>query len=1744
MDRDLEEGPSPAARERNDAAPLEIDDQRPDVREVELHHPIGGPVEYGPANVATREQEARQPSPTQPCVFWSESAQLEHAIRTQRPVHLAEAARRRAESRQEELPVDTDAGTGERRNPVTVMALETQDSAAEEMDASIPVGRTRQPQLEADRAILSSMRDLLTELVAQGHRHAERLERLEMQSASSGQSRNSRVSREAQEGLRCSHGHGKSAAGVAGPPREATGCQYFYIGDAPTGPAASSDHLVEAARVGAVQGSVGKSSEPTQMDRAQLLQRLFQVSEEDYREVRKYIDDNMLSGSEVETCLAEFLAHLDRRAGLDTSRRRGIETGAENPTLSQTPTFAGGGLQHVHDSSERFMLQSMLSVPNSCRPLSPTSFRPLPPGDLGVLTRGTEQAPNPFNPLPSGNLGIWTSGTGNLGSTDVGASLSAGLNPGLGSFGIGRTATAVDRDPLHAPTTPRVQPAEGDHYRRGMYSPGDKAVWELPKLPEIDPTHAPLQAGDWITIVTPMMNDLAPYAGEYWGAVMVEAERLYSTWQHADPLTKAQVVAVLPASLRHQQFARLENRALSMLLRSIPETLKEEIISSRNMNTVNVLFKIFTSYQPGGLRERGMLLGFLTSPGSAGTVHEAVVSLRKWFRWLQRTSQMGATLPDVSLLVQGLDGMSQSVLAQLPHVQFRMNMVRTQCGIDHNPSLQALQIFARSLQAELEAAAVGQPVSDAPTSPKKPRLNALGAQPSDPSGKGSGKDQGKFAGAPTNPKGGKAGGKGNPGATQPGGGSSSPLPLNQSLNPSSPMPSNTAGSSPTGASSTKKCSFYLRNHGCRLGSSCTFFHDTEAAKDQQRCFNCGAKGHRKPQCEAPGGPKHNPEATMPPSQKAHNGSAQNTSSEQRPPAPKNGVPQATGVTPKAAALKPEDILANATAMLQGLRVASVSDPKLATFRAASSSTQAYEPGERLQEDDTMYGLIDGGATNPLREGDASEISDARLVTVQLATGQAQLWVNRVGTILADFPVMPILPMGVLADELDCQILWEGPVCRVTHPEHGDLDITMRDRCPHLSKHMTLSLISELERRRATNLVQAARLRMLLERQSGSFEDAWSRLQNIGRGGIVGCSVEDWIRGVDSALFTTMASLFADVPNHQLLRALEPVDFDVSYRPKWNRRLRRSLERSQGVLVHVCSGDQHWVPRPRSDFRVLCIDARNGVDILDYSVWAYLLRLSKLGLIRGITGGPPCSFECHSAQDEGPRRVRGRGDGTRYGVAGLSTSEQQMVDNHNQIWMRTVMLFLSSQAISGDVYIALEQPRDPATFTNGSLHESSCPSIADWPAIQKLVEFFGWRIPMFDQSALGSVHKKPTMLYTSSWDLYVLLHNRLATMPSPPRAEPLHGSRDSREMSGWAPGLTMAILKCWDIWITETRDNRLARAFEQSHYLHSETQGQHDYLYESRTAFVEFYGEIPSEIIPSIRQPGRSAHGPRSPAVPITLPRLARVRLTAQEQDYKRHIERGHFPFRRDCAVCLRSGGRSRPMRRRPPTSDSYSISVDLGGPYKPGLSELLHLKHAPLPRYLFVAVYHYPVHSVTHKLLWADSVEPDLDLVDPEVGRPGQNPLEETDVEPQTPDMVDPDAGKPGQSPVLATEPEQLEEYSPDLSDVPLSESGEHVDKKEDSPDRVVSLDSHRSAEDLIMGSPLPEPDGAGVPVSSLDAASDCGSHVIAHDVASGGGPRGVAHDVSQDALHDLRDPEFSEGVEPISGRSGIPERG
>ena len=62
-----------------------------------------------------------------------------------------------------------------------------------------------------------------------------------------------------------------------------------------------------------------------------------------------------------------------------------------------------------------------------------------------------------------------------------------------------------------------------------------------------------------------------------------------------------------------------------------------------------------------------------------------------------------------------------------------------------------------------------------------------------------------------------------------------------------------------------------------------------------------------------------------------------------------------------------------------------------------------EMGAQQEQGGLNLGLVDGGATHPLRQGTQEELRSAKLVSVQLATGTTQLRLTDAGVLLSKGP---------------------------------------------------------------------------------------------------------------------------------------------------------------------------------------------------------------------------------------------------------------------------------------------------------------------------------------------------------------------------------------------------------------------------------------------------------------------------------------------------------------------------------------------------------------------------------------------------------------------------------------------------------------------------------------------------------------------------------------------------------------------
>ena len=151
------------------------------------------------------------------------------------------------------------------------------------------------------------------------------------------------------------------------------------------------------------------------------------------------------------------------------------------------------------------------------------------------------------------------------------------------------------------------------------------------------------------------------------------------------------------------QWGRIEQRAQSMLLASLPTSLKGQILANRATSSVQVLFRIFTRYQPGGLGERAMLLRQLVDPRTPTSMLEALEQLRAWKRYLRRAQKLKIATPDATLLVGALEKYVGVIVKASPQTSFRLNSARAGLRIDVAPVVDSVLQFADVVLAEAEA---------------------------------------------------------------------------------------------------------------------------------------------------------------------------------------------------------------------------------------------------------------------------------------------------------------------------------------------------------------------------------------------------------------------------------------------------------------------------------------------------------------------------------------------------------------------------------------------------------------------------------------------------------------------------------------------------------------------------------------------------------------------------------------------------------------------------------------------------------------------------------------------------------------------------------------------------------------------------------------------------------------------------------------------------------------------------------
>ena len=899
----------------------------------------------------------------------------------------------------------------------------------------------------------------------------------------------------------------------------------------------------------------------------------------------------------------------------------------------------------------------------------------------------------------------------------------------------------------------------------GPWTEGSGSMNTKGELPDLPADSSPLQFGDWLHLITPIMKDISAAAGWWWETTLREAKGYYEEWRKSSPLQRIQILPKLPEDLKEGQFQRTEQRGIQMLLKAIPAAEQQALVTDRVLSSTGIIYKLLVRFQPGGAGEKQLLLTQLTAFPKSKDVQELAAGLRNWRRHFGRAQEVEATLPDGVLLLKALDAPLQQLGTLDAQAAFRLAQSRMQLQLDQQPSHQSLWAFSQCLLAEAETLVLLQSSSTTTTSSVPLKLKQLDAEVKSPS-------------KTTN-------------------------------NDNKAKPSPTAD---------KPCRYFSSEKGCKAGKSCKWLHSWETLDDRaNRCFVCGSKEHKKQDCKLrakkpgeqnssgggttgqgrggsetsntttigssswPGG-KAGAAATAKALKTQDVGSSSMTFSTASPGEVKQVVEEenkglgdgGTGgdQMPKT---KTDDLLHEATQLLKSLRV----QPKINVMRIGD-----------LEHGQPDLVLVDSGATHALRPArDMVEWECAEPTVVTLAEGSTSRFRLKKGTkILLSEPGQLeawIVPMGGLT-ELDFNMHWTGNSCSIQDDEGRQIEVQVQHGCPMIALRDGRQILEWLELYQVHQLRKMAMVRTFLKRPE---------------------EVDPLKLDLELALTVKLKQLFPNLPEDimmKLVPRLEAVKMhNFGSMLPWNRRTRRRISRAKNVVLHVFSGEDHqfWERQLRTPTtEVLCVDLQGGcaANLMDKHVYGYLLMLAASGRLRTLLGGPPCRTvsALRSQGDGGPGILRS--EEWPYGLPTLSTADAEKVQNDSILFFRYLSLYVVAEEVRVPddpvTEFILEQPRDPAEYRSDTDKRQymSMFRTEEWRRFQ---EKFKFHKVDFDQGRMGHERCKPTTLFTSMTSLTELhgLHGPPKSTPEDLRGQPLERRIEKSKMwATWAPGLKLAI----------------------------------------------------------------------------------------------------------------------------------------------------------------------------------------------------------------------------------------------------------------------------------------------------------------------------------------------------------------
>ena len=288
---------------------------------------------------------------------------------------------------------------------------------------------------------------------------------------------------------------------------------------------------------------------------------------------------------------------------------------------------------------------------------------------------------------------------------------------------------------------------------------------------------------------------------------------------------------------------------------------------------------------------------------------------------------------------------------------------------------------------------------------------------------------------------------------------------------------------------------------------------------------------------------------------------------------------------------------------------------------------------------------------------------------QTATGECILRQTESGVLLTnDGDVATIMPLGELVAQGGV-IDWRPGQCRLRHPRAGTLTVKVVATCPYVSAE------------------DGKRLTACLEEEKKKIHGVVKALIHGGHE----MHAEDFMLDMNM-----LKEKFPAVPLEHLAKlAIRPGVKSAEI--AWNRRMRRSIEKADHVVLNLFCGPEPswWSKRVPTGWVVVNVDILQNQDLLNDSTMAYLMDVARSGKVKTFLAGPPCRSVSvlRLREDGGPRQVRDREGPGRWGKSDLKPHERTLVDTDTQLLLRTLALAERCESANpGETEFMVEMPR--------------------------------------------------------------------------------------------------------------------------------------------------------------------------------------------------------------------------------------------------------------------------------------------------------------------------------------------------------------------------------------------------------------------------------------------------------------------